>query len=190
MKNKLAILTTVSLLLTGCASFKMTLPEFLNNDQTPVPLENKNQQQAELDRLMQHRLLEAAASIDTTLKLIERIEKGSTSSPQQAQAGKKSTPVASPTGSQNAGTGDELSVRLKIVWKDGPADELLAKLSSQLGFSYKETGKRKKLPLVSIDTNGETARVILERIGNQINQQADIVLHKNSNPATLELRYK
>lgn len=189
----MALAVTVATL-SGFAS--MSDKSFLNfGQQTPVPLNAQNgapvgpHAQADLDRLMQHRLLEAAASIDSTLKLIERVERGSAATAPSSNPHAPSS-VTQPTGAQNSAQNDPLAVRLKIVWKDGPADELLGRLANQLGMEYKESGRKKTLPMVNLNVQGDSARAVFESIGRQITKDANIVLDRSQSPMVLELRYK
>lgn len=146
--------------------------------------------QSDVDRLVQRRLLEAAASIDGTLKLIERIERGTDQGAGATSAAPGASEPAAAPAVASAPAVDPLSAKLRIVWKNGPADELLAKLAEQLGMGFKVSGAKKPLPMVSVDVNGTSARSVLEQVGRQIDRNADIVVSRASTPAVLELRYK
>lgn len=165
--------------------------------------------QTEMDRMLQQRLAESASSINGTLELIERIERGSVGGPNgykqgdvpdaqleeraraaAAEAAAEAAAVAAATAAAAEAAKDPLDARMKIVWKNGPVDGLLKKMAGALGAEFKKTGSPSgALPMVSLTAESKTAREILMYVGEKVDAKADVVFVAGK-PPVLELRYK
>lgn len=161
--------------------------------------------QTEMDRMLQQRLADSASSINGTLELIERIERGSVGGPNgykqgdvpDAQLEERARAAAAEAAAAAAATAaaaeaakDPLDARMRIVWKNGPADGLLKKMAGALGAEFKTTGSPSgPVPMVSLTAESKTAREILMYVGEKVDAKADIVFIAGK-PPVLELRYK
>lgn len=137
----------------------------------------------ETDRLVLARLEENAIPIKQTLNFIERLERGEVEKAHAKAA----------EGSSGKWRADMLETRLKIVWKDDSAEDLLKQLASKLGVAYRVTGVARPLPPITLEGEALTVRQILERVGDKIDRAADIALVRSDTPAhpsRLELRFK
>ena len=85
---------------------------------------------------------------------------------------------------------DLLDSRLRIVWKNGPAEDLLRTLAQKMGVPFKISGEKRDLGPVSVVSENESMGSILASVGKQVDRGADIVYNKNQQPFVLELRYK
>ena len=153
------------------------------------------------DAIVQNRIAESSGSISKTLELIERIERGSsTSRVMSSNSVQSSAPLVNNnmpakslmSGNQGmSGMGqDLLDARLRIVWKNGSAEELLRTLAQKMGVPFKISGEKRMLTPVSVVSENESMGSILGSVGKQVDRGADIVFNKNQQPFVLEMRYK
>lgn len=199
--------SVVALVSTGCGT-----------QQTKAAAEQERLvvQQSDTDRLVQKRLLDAATSIDLTLRFIEKIERGDqqeriagdfdeqraarekmgktaavSASPAQALASQNTPNTQKSVKQADLPGSSPLDSRLRLSWTKGPADELLRRLAGQIGVGFQESGKKPQVSQkVSIKYENESAKNVLADIGRQLEGAADIAYVREAGVDRLELRYK
>lgn len=84
---------------------------------------------------------------------------------------------------------DGLETVLEIVnFKNAPVEDFLRKVADQSGVAFKMTGKAKPLGLININERNIKARVLLEKVSENLEDKVDLVFNKTTN--TLEVRFK
>lgn len=185
-KFKVAIISTVLAAgLTGCA----------NTGFGSANSQGAAGAQESTEVLVQRKMMESAQNIEKTLKFIEKVERGV--NPNEAgsklAAGKdkpSSLPTADQIGAQ-ASASSLLDAKVDVSWAKANADDVLKKLATQIGATYRVSGYAPaSIPSVSYSAEKVTVRQALETVGKQVDTVADVVFIKTTYPATIELRFK
>jgi defect-in-organelle-trafficking protein DotD len=70
-------------------------------------------------------------------------------------------------------TAGPLAARMSILWRSGPAEEIVSKLAADAGYEFRSSGKAPVLPLlVKIDVADEQLIDVLRSIGLQLGDKA------------------
>ncbi len=189
-KSHMLVLLIAASGLAGCAT----------TQDSDLEAKRLAEQQAEMDRVLQKRLSDSADSINGTLQLIEKIERGSVGGPngyregetpdhaleQQAEQAKAAAAAAAAAAAEK----DPLDARMRVVWKKGSAEDLLRQMAKQMGADFRVVSAPVGgAPLVTLQAENQSVREILTSVGKQIDAKADIVFVA-AKPSVLELRYK
>lgn len=176
---KMVVAASIAGLLGGC-----TTPTLNAEQQARLAAADKIQA---ADRQVQQKIAESTQSNSRILQLIDRIERGGPGSDQGQAA---SQPTQADADREVAEAKDLLAARLRIDWRNGQADELLAKLAKQMGIPFKVVGARRPIAPVTVVSSNDSMGAILASVGKQVDRSADVVLNKTQKPAVLELRFK
>ena len=144
-------------------------------------LDNQRAQQAQTDRMLQQHLAEATAKIGARLETIERLERGDPAAGARAVALTQTAQARA-----MSQVSDPLQTRVHISW-NGPADELLRRLASQMGARYRSEGVSPNL-FAQVDSPNASAQDVLASVGQQLDGKADVIYDQNARVLTLRAR--
>lgn len=177
-KKNIFLSVMTATLLSACVSNGMTEAEI------------QATRAADADRHVAERLARSAATIENTLRVLERLERGTGSENVKLAHGKEGLAATGESVSPAlVAAGDPLNAKLALSW-NGSAEELLKELGKQLGVATKVSGMSKTEPAtVKLDyPNGVSSVDLLTEIGRQITSKAELIYDKSA--VVLELRYR
>jgi len=128
--------------------------------------------------MLQEHLAEATAKIGARLETIERLERGD-----PAAAAHATALTQTPQARAIAAVSDPLQTRVHISW-NGPADELLRRLASQMGVKYRSEGVSPNV-FAQVDSANASAQEVLASVGQQLDGKADVVYDRSAQVLTL-----